>query len=122
MVKTYQDLQIYRQSLELAKAVYSLTKVFPKDETFGMRDQIRRAVASVGANIAEGFGRFHYKDKLVFFYNARGSLYETQHFLELASMVGYISQEKKQELLDLSKDLSVRLSNFIKSVGSRNNE
>lgn len=112
-------MQIYKQSLELAKRVYSLTKIFPKDETFGMRDQIRRAVASIGANIAEGFGRYHYKDKLLFFYNARGSLYETQHFLELASVVGYINDNDKQDLLNLSKDLSVRLSNFINSIGSK---
>lgn len=78
MVKDYTDLEIYQKSINLAREVYLLTRDFPKDEIYGMRDQVRRAVASIGANIAEAFGRYHYKDKLVFLYNARGSLYETQ--------------------------------------------
>ncbi len=117
IVRSYRDLEIYKEALTLAKDVYSATKNFPKDETFGMRDQVRRAVASIGANIAEGFGRFHYKDKLVFFYNSRGSLYETMHFVELACEVGYISQVQKDNLLSRLEKLAVRLNNFIRTIG-----
>ncbi len=120
MVKDYTDLQIYQLSLNLAREAYLLTKNFSRDETYGMRDQIRRAVASIGANIAEGFGRYHYKDKLIFLYNARGSLYETQHFLELATVVGYIKTEDKLRLLKDCRDLSIKLNNFIKAIGKSN--
>ncbi len=75
-MKDFRDLEIYQMSLDIAKKIYVVTRSFPRDEIYGMRDQIRRAVASIGANIAEGFGRFHYKDKLIFFYNAQGSVYE----------------------------------------------
>lgn len=117
MVKDFTDPEIYRMSVEIAKSVYSLSKDFPKDETYGMRDQIRRAVASIGANIAEGFGRFHYKDKLVFMYNSRGSIYETIHFLELAFQVGYISIEVRNKNIHDLRVLAVKLSNFISSIG-----
>jgi len=118
--RNYRELVIYQESLDLAREVYLLTKSFPKDETYGMRDQVRRAVASIGANIAEGFGRFHYKDKLLFFYNSRGSLFETMHFLELASQVGYINKLEKDGLLLRLEKLSVRLNNFIKAIGDGN--
>ena len=117
MVRNYTDLEIYQRSLKLVKEIYLLTKNFPKDETYGMRDQVRRAAASIGANIAEAFGRYHYKDKLVFLYNSRGSLYETQHFLELATSVGYIKEVDKLGLLGDCRELAVKLNNFIKVIG-----
>lgn len=121
-VRSYKDLEIYIESLKIAKDVYMITKSFPKDETYGMRDQIRRAVASVGANIAEGFGRFHFKDKLVFFYNARGSLYETMHFVELAHEVGYIGGSERENLTERLDRISVRLNNFIGTIGITKND
>jgi four helix bundle protein len=90
MVRSYEDLEIYQISVELSVEIYRLVKKFPKEETYGISDQLRRAVTSIGANIAEGFGRYHYKDKLVFFYNTRGSVYEVRHFLEIAYRIGYI--------------------------------
>lgn len=120
IAKSYRDLEIYKESLDLAKEIYILTKTFPRDETYGMRDQIRRAVASIGANIAEGFGRYHFKDKLLFFYNARGSLYETMHFVELSTKVGYISSLDNDKLNLRLEKLSVRLNNFINSIGANN--
>ncbi len=96
-----------------------MTKDFPKDETYGMRDQIRRAAASIGANIAEGFGRYHFRDKLVFFYNARGSLYETKHFIELSCAVGYIKEADKIKLFEELDILSVKLNNFIHAIGKQ---
>lgn len=116
MVKRFEDLEIYKQALQIAGEVYELSKEFPKDETFGMRDQIRRAVASIGANIAEGFGRYHFKDKLLFMYNARGSLYEVKHFLYLAVVVGYLTQNQILVVIRKLDDLAVRLANFINSI------
>ena len=120
IVRSYRDLEIYKEAIEIASVIYTITRSFPKDETYGMRDQIRRAVASIGANVAEGFGRYHYKDKLVFFYNARGSLYETMHFIELSLRVGYIVDTDREKLISRLDKLSVRLNNFINSVGRQN--
>ena len=116
IVKSYEDLEIYKMALMIAKDIYLLTNDFPKTETFGMTDQIKRSVASVGANIAEGFGRFHYKDKLLFMYNARGSLYETRHFIALAKEVGYVTNSDRLDMNKRIDILSIKLNNFIGSI------
>lgn len=88
------------------------------DETYGLTDQLKRASASIGANIAEGFGRYHYKDKLLFFYNSRGSIYETMHFIELSYRIGYIDEREKTSPIEELNKLSVRINNFINSIGN----
>lgn len=122
MISSFEDLEIYRLALLLAKRMYLLTQNFPKTETYGLIDQIRRAVASIGANIAEGFGRYHYKDKLLFFYNARGSLYEVRHFVRLSFELGYLNESDMISLNVVIKDLSVKLNNFIKVIGKTTND
>lgn len=82
-VKSFEDLEIYQLAEELTIEIYKITAKFPKEEQFGLTSQLRRAISSVGANIAEAFGRFHYKDKINFLYHARGSLLETRHFLRV---------------------------------------
>ena len=117
MVRRYEDLEIYKISVEIAVEVYKLTKKFPKEETYGVVDQLKRAVTSIGANIAEGFGRYHYRDKLVFFYNSRGSLFEVKHFLEISCRLDYITKGEKEDLFVKLNNLSVKLNNFISSIG-----
>jgi len=119
MVNRYEDLEIYQISVEIAVEVYKLTKKFPRQEIYGITDQLKRAVTSIGANIAEGFGRFYYKDKLVFFYHSRGSLFEVKHFLEIAFRMGYITEEEKNNLFVKLNNLSVKLNNFISSIGKQ---
>lgn len=122
MVRSYEDLEIYQISVDLSVDVYRLVKSFPREEMYGLSDQLRRTVTSIGANIAEGFGRFHYKDKLVFFYNARGSLYEVRHFVEVGFRIGYIGEDDKVLLFKKLTDLSVKLNNFITSIGRTIND
>lgn len=74
-IKKFEDLEVWQMGKQLAIKIYSLTKSFPKDEIFGLTSQMKRAVLSVPANIAEGFGRFHYPDKAKFYLNARSSFY-----------------------------------------------
>ncbi|MEK7154862.1 MAG: four helix bundle protein [Patescibacteria group bacterium] len=119
MVNRYEDLEIYQISVEIAVEVYRLTKKFPKEETYGIVDQLKRAVTSVGANMAEGFGRYYYKDKLVFFYHSRGSLFEVKHFLEISFKMGYITEEEKNNLFTKLNNLSVKLNNFIHTIGKQ---
>ena len=79
--RDFTDLRVYQMSVILSADIYKLTENFPESERWGIIDQLRRASASIGANIAEGFGRYHQKDFAKFLYNARGSLNETRHFL-----------------------------------------
>jgi len=87
----------------LAKMVYGVQKQLPKEEMYGLGDQIRRAVVSVPSNIAEGFGRESDKDFKYFLSIARGSLYETKTQLELAESLGYL--QMPVELVDLFNEV-----------------
>jgi len=116
VVKDFRDLEIYKLSLGIAVDVYRITKLFPKEERFSLTDQLQRAIASIGANIAEGFGRFHYKDKLIYCYNSRGSLYEAIYFLELAFEIGYVNERDKTDLISRLDRLAVKLNNFISAT------
>jgi len=79
-----------------------------------MGDQFIRSTDSIGANIAEGYSRFHYLDKVRFYYNARASQSEaTDHWLDLLFERKKISQDIFEEFSSVSKDLQIRLNNFI---------
>lgn len=115
----FYDLEIWKESNKLCIEIYKLTEDYPKKETYGIVDQIRRSAASIGANIAEGFGRFHYKDKIKFYYNARGSVCEVQNFLFLSQDLKYINKENAREVFVKYECLNKRLNQFIKSVNNK---
>lgn len=115
----FYDLEIWKDSNSLCIEIYKLTEDFPKKETFGITDQIRRAASSVGANIAEGYGRFHYKDKIKFFYNSRGSACEVQNFIFLSQNLNYLNKESARELFLKYENLNKRINKFIKSINTK---
>jgi four helix bundle protein len=98
-ISSYRDLDVWKQSRLLVKSVYQLTKTFPKEEQFGLTNQLRRAAISVPSNIAEGSGRNHSKDSTQFFFIARGSLYEIETQLIIASDLDFLSDSQLQEVL-----------------------
>ena len=87
--RTFQDLVVWRKAHELVLAVYSFTGVFPKQETYGLALQMRRAAVSVPANIAEGFRRRGKADKARYMNMAEASLEESRYYLILAQDLGY---------------------------------
>lgn len=91
MGKPHEKLDAWRMSMELAKAVYDLTTLFPVEERYGLSQQMRRAAVSIPSNIAEGSGRNHIKEYLQFIGISRGSLAELETQLKLAVMLGFIS-------------------------------
>ena len=101
-VESFEQLTVWQESQLFAVEVYRLTKEFPKDELFAMTSQLRRAVSSISANIAEGFGRSSVNDKLHFYTMAYGSLLEVKNFLYLAEKLGYIRPQQLDMLLDRS--------------------
>ncbi len=78
--------------------VYKITKIFPKEELFGLTNQIRRAAVSITSNIAEGFSRQSYKEKVQFYSMALGSLTELQNQLLVARDVGYLDNNNFQKI------------------------
>ena len=103
-VKSYEELLAWQKAMLLAKIVYGVQKQLPKDEVYGLGDQIRRAVVSVPSNIVEGFGRETDKDFKHFLSIARGSLYETKTQLELAESLGLLRMPS--ELIDLFSEVA----------------
>lgn len=113
-VSSFEDLTVWQKSQDLAVEIYRATKTFPKDEVFAITSQLRRSASSISANIAEGFGRESKKDKLHFYTIAYGSILETKNFLYLAKRLGYIEENKLEELLVLSLDCQ-KLLNALKT-------
>ena len=88
-----EDLEVWKQPRELRKSISALTKKFPKEELYRLTDQIIRSSRSCAANIAEGYGRFHYQENIQFCRQARGSLYETLEHIYCAFDENYINEE-----------------------------
>jgi four helix bundle protein len=88
-IRNYRDLSVWQLGMDIAVRVYEATRDFPSDEKFGLTSQLRRAAASVPANIAEGHARSTTKDYLRYVSIAIGSLAETATFIELAGRLGF---------------------------------
>src|SRR5438067_2270476 len=91
---SFEKLNVWKAARELTKQIYVTSKKFPKDEQFGLTNQMRRSASSVTANIAEGFSRQTIPDKLHFYVIAQGSLSELQSFLYTALDVFYINEKE----------------------------
>ncbi|MDO4224669.1 MAG: four helix bundle protein [Bergeyella zoohelcum] len=103
-MRNYRKYQVWELSHQLVKEVYPLTSKFPKEELFGMVSQIRRAVASIPTNIAEGCGRLTDKEFGRFIDISLGSVNETEYLLFLSAELGYLSEE---EFLPFSEKINI---------------
>src|SRR5438046_7107973 len=97
-MRDYTKIEAWRLADDLTVAVYGRTRLFPREEIYGLTSQLRRAAYSVPANIVEGASRKSERDYLHFLYIARGSLSETQYFLHLAQRLGYLSLQEAEVL------------------------
>src|SRR3989338_5180357 len=91
-IKDFKDLNSWQEAHKLVIMIYEKTKIFPREEMFGLTNQMRRAVISITSNIAEGFGRQSYKEKVQFYYLAQGSLIELKNQILAAYDIGYLSK------------------------------
>jgi four helix bundle protein len=96
--KGYKELLVWQRSMELVPQVYRMTKKFPVDELYGITSQIRRAMVSVPANIAEGQGRRHPKEFLNFLSIARGSLAEVDTLMITCLKLGYLDEASMNKI------------------------
>ena len=98
MIKTFKELIAWQEAMNLVEMTYQETKNFPKEELYGLTSQIRRAVVSIPANIAEGNGRKSRKEYLHFLSISNGSLKELETHILIAERLKYISIEKSDKL------------------------
>ena len=116
MIKSYTDLDIYKESYKLSLEIYKITAKYPKDEIFWITSQIRRVAISVVLNIAEGYGRQSKEDFKRFLKISLGSNNETITLLELSKDLNYISIEEydkiKQNYDILGKRIYTLINNW----------
>jgi len=96
----FENLSVWQKSHQLVLRVYRMTTRFPKEETYGLAAQMRRAAVSVPANIAEGFKRRGRPDKARVMNIAQGSLEELRYYFILASDLGYVKTESERESVE----------------------
>lgn len=100
-IQSHRDLTVWKLGMEIAEAVYQITREFPKDELYGLTSQLRRAAVSVPANIAEGNARSSTKEYLHMLSVSVGSLAEVETYLELAIRLHYSSPASIHKLEEL---------------------
>jgi four helix bundle protein len=112
---SFENLRVYRDSLDFSKNIYRLTNAFPRQETFGITSQLRRAASSVALNIAEG-GALTKSEFRNFLRRARGSLYECIPILAIALDNKYISGEEHKAIYENCDTLARSISALINSM------
>jgi four helix bundle protein len=116
MIQSFTDLKSWQEGHRLVLMLYRMTKKFPKEELFGLTSQLRRAGVSITSNIAEGFSRNSYGEKLQFYSTALGSLTETQNQMLIAKDVGYCSSDEFSFIAKQTIAVSKTLNGLIKST------
>jgi four helix bundle protein len=116
MIQTYRDLEVWQKSMELVEECYRLTKHVPQDELFGLTSQLRRAVVSIPANIAEGHGRLHWADYRRHLSIARGSLMEVETLLHVAVRVEYLDRTQVKAAWNRAQEVGRLLNGLIRSL------
>lgn len=114
-IKSFTDLNAWKEGHRLVLAIYEITKLFPKEEVFGLISQMRRCAVSITSNIAEGFSRQSYKEKVQFYSMAQGSVTELQNQLIIARDIGFIEKDKFQEIALQSITVHKIINGLIKS-------
>lgn len=110
------DLEIYKISRKISKEAWEIYSKLDWQDRKVMGDQWITSIDSIGANIAEGFGRFHYLDKNKFNYNARGSLLEAIHWTELFEERNKLNSDEIAFFITEFEELHPKLNNYIKST------
>lgn len=118
----FRDLEVWKNCREIRKKIWNLCKTFPNDEKYRLSDQMIRASRSSTANIAEGYGRFHFQENMQFCRQARGSLYELIDHVLVAEECEYIDKKLADDLINEIKTSIIVLNGYIKYLKSRKQE
>ena len=114
-----EDLNVYSLSMEIAEDIWQVVSHWDSYARDTIGRQLVSAVDSVAANLSEGFGRFHYREKKHFTYYSRGSLYETKTWLTKANNRKLITSSDFSDFTKRIDDIGIKLNNYIKSIGNK---
>jgi four helix bundle protein len=121
-VRDFKDLLVWKLARELRVQIYVLVRNFPPEERFALNTQMRRAAQSIGANIAEGFGRYSYRENIQYCRQARGSAFEVRDHLVTAVDAEFITQEEYAQSDALAQRVIQTLNGYIRSTATRLSE
>lgn len=116
IVRTYRDLNVYQLSYTLAMKLFELAKKFPKEETYSLTDQIRRASRSISVNIAEGWTKRRYENVFIrHLIDSNGSCEETKVWLDFAKDCTYLDTREHEDLFQRYNEVGAMLNSLIKN-------
>jgi four helix bundle protein len=118
-IRSYRELKVWQEGMTLAEKCYFVTRTFPREELYGMVSQIRRASASIPANVSEGYGRKTRKEYIQFLYIAQGSLKELETHLLLCGRVQLAKKEDVDSLLIQCETVGRILAGLIRSLENK---
>lgn len=116
MYSSFEDMPVWKKSIDLSGLIFNLTISLPKWEDYGLTSQIRRSSNSVSGNTAEAFERLTPKDKMNFYVFSRGSAFETKSHLLYGITVGYFKEDDCKSILKSYEDLVYELNKIIKNL------
>ncbi|MBN1325985.1 four helix bundle protein [Candidatus Falkowbacteria bacterium] len=109
-----EDLEVYQIARELSRSIWNIYNSLNSEMKYIFGRQYITAVDSIGANVAEGYGRYHFLDKAKFYYNARASLFESKHWTNLLYEREILSEKDQSDLINKLDFLNAKLNNLIK--------
>ena len=115
-MRDFRKIMAWEKADDLVVLIYEASKAFPKEERYGLTSQLRRAVVSVAANIAEGSGKQYLKEFRHFLYIARASLSEVEYYIHLGHRLGYLDEEKVGRLKEARQETAKILQGFINAI------
>lgn len=115
-LNSFTDLLVWQKAHQLMLGIYKLTELFPQDEKFNRSPQVKRSSSSTPANIAEGFGRYHYQENIQFCRQARGSLEETKNHIIAARDLGHAPEQACGNLIVECEEVKRLLNGYIRSL------
>jgi four helix bundle protein len=117
--KNYRDLIAWQKAMDLVEVVYKVTGLFPKDEIYGLTNQLRRAVVSIPSNIAEGQGRSSSNDFRRFLAISHGSLREAETQILIAKRLNYLTESQSERLMALAGEVGRLINGLSHSLADR---
>ncbi len=118
-IRSYRDLKVWQKSMDLTVRTYEVTRRFPSEEKYGLVSQMRRAAASVPANIAEGRAMRSTKEFIQMLGIARGSLAELETFVTLSERLGLIRSETSESLLEDCAEINRMMNGLMRALSSK---
>lgn len=118
MYKDFTEMPVWIAAMEIAVEIFNMSNSLPKSEDYALTSQIRRSAESISANISEAFGRYHVKDKIKFYYYAKGSAHETKSHLIYGNRIKYFNDNDFEKILNNIEECIHHINKIIKALSN----